>query len=922
MPRIRWFWPGSRLAFQITTVIFLVVAATGLVAYVRVSATVGQRSEVRFAERVKRGAAQVYDQLLQSERLVLADVSLLAEGAAFVDRVSAGDALEALRLTIPDRSFGEGAPGVDLGMTVYDASGKLLLRTHQPLDRQEGELPVTVRRALAGESTVTIRDDEYFGLSFAGAAPIETPDGRIAGALETLTRIDQPFVERLAMLSAADIAIVTDRRIIRSGRQNQIPTMRELPANPTALTVPTQLTIAGESYLSMTVPLRAGISGDAGTIYIGVNRSVIDADRQDAQRQVLTASAIALGVGAALAISFGVLLTRPVAALAAAARRIQENDLHSPVPRSGSREMRELAAALDEMRLAIRETREDLVGHNVELAQRVETSDAGLSAATVELSVMHSIIQALSTMPIGGPAAASSAVIEQLLRLDWIDGACVVLSDADGGFRVTAERGFDPDVAAATMHAVEESFDASVRSAGVFVEDIRDAEPLRARLASRRLRAVALLPLPGPGGAGASSGALLVAAAQPTPYLDSRRSLLRASANDLAVSIHRVRLTEAVEESRRRAESVLSEMTDGLIVLNGRGQCQVCNQAAARMLGIDAAHAVGRPALDWLPLPASIVDRVLHPATPPAGVTGVAGITATTSAAAMSETTTPGEAPVVTEHAGRLLALSTSPLHDADPARRGLILHIRDVTDIFAAERLKQDFVLMVGHELRTPLTLIPASVDLLTEEGAGTLTATQLRITEMLRNNSERLLHLINDLLDMSALDSGSVRTQPDHASLSRVVDGVVESHSAGAHARGITLAALQPASPVFAWMDAHRIQQVINNLVENAVKYGASDGHVTIRVTPGEPFVRVDVEDDGPGIPPDEQPMLFTKFYRATAVRARSGGTGLGLAIAASIVELHGGKIWCESDGKSGCTFSFTVPAEPPPGDAQLDP
>ncbi len=228
----RWSWPWSRLAVQITLVIFLVVAVSGFVSYTRVSTTVGERSEARFGEIVRRGAAQVHDQLEQSARLALADVSLLGSGAAFVDRAASGDALAAVRLAIPERTIGDAGGPSDLGLTIYDASGKLLLRAHQPSDQRVVPLPENVRRALGGDPTVTIREDATFGLSFAGAAPIQAPDGRIAGAIETLTRIDRPFVDHLATLSGVEVAIVTTSGPTLSrelARAVLVPTSPQIP---------------------------------------------------------------------------------------------------------------------------------------------------------------------------------------------------------------------------------------------------------------------------------------------------------------------------------------------------------------------------------------------------------------------------------------------------------------------------------------------------------------------------------------------------------------------------------------------------------------------------------------------------------------------------------------------------------------------
>lgn len=266
----------------------------------------------------------------------------------------------------------------------------------------------------------------------------------------------------------------------------------------------------------------------------------------------------------------------------------------------------------------------------------------------------------------------------------------------------------------------------------------------------------------------------------------------------------------------------------------------------------------------------------------------------------------------------RELALTAGPFGAAGAtvggAVGGAILLLRDLTDVTAAERAKQDFVSMVSHELRTPLTLIRTSIDLLGEETAGTLTPTQQRIAEVLCSNADRLQQLISDLLDMSAIDLGRVQMHPVPMDLAELVRDTVETHAAKADEQRIALASELPGAAVEVWADRSRVWQVLQNLIRNAVKYTPTGGHVAVRVAATADGARVDVTDDGIGIPPAEQGRLFEKFYRTRAGQRQSGGTGLGLAIARSLVELHGATIWCESEGKSGSTSSFTLPGRPP--------
>jgi PAS domain S-box-containing protein len=419
---------------------------------------------------------------------------------------------------------------------------------------------------------------------------------------------------------------------------------------------------------------------------------------------------------------------------------------------------------------------------------------------------------------------------------------------------------------------------------GVYFENADSRGAMQA-LVPLGVRSAALLPLVGARG---NLGLLAVAAERTTEFSASRRALLQAVRAELTTALERYELANAVEESRTLAESVIREMQDGAIVLDTEGRCVVCNPAASRLLGIDPLACRGCPVDEWMPLPAAGIDRLRRSAQ-----------------GAIDES---GDA--LFDVAGRLLAFTAGPLAEPDGGRRGVIVLIRDVTETVAAERLKQDFISMVGHELRTPLTLIRTSIDLLTEEAAGSLTPTQHRITDVLHNNSDRLLRLINDLLDMSALDSGRMRVHEMPVPLEFVIDAVLPNYAQEAAEREITITVDPAARDVTVWADRARIEQVLANLIQNAMKYTPSGGHIAIHVAPEAPLVRIEVQDNGIGILPSEQELLFQKFQRTTAGERQSGGTGLGLAIARSIVELHGGKIWCESDGRSGSTFSFTLP------------
>ena len=205
------------------------------------------------------------------------------------------------------------------------------------------------------------------------------------------------------------------------------------------------------------------------------------------------------------------------------------------------------------------------------------------------------------------------------------------------------------------------------------------------------------------------------------------------------------------------------------------------------------------------------------------------------------------------------------------------------------------------------------AALDVLMHEhDAGDLNPTQERIVEVLQHNSDRLMSLISDLLDMSALDSGRMQITPSSIDLVDAVRRAVQSAQSAAedHHHRLSIVA---SGTITVWADAARVEQVMSNLLSNAIKYTPGGGNIEVRVEGLEPFAVVSVTDNGIGITPAEQTGLFEKFYRTSSGRRTTGGTGLGLAIARSIVDLHGGSIHCDSDGEHGTTFTFTLPRRP---------
>jgi signal transduction histidine kinase len=223
-------------------------------------------------------------------------------------------------------------------------------------------------------------------------------------------------------------------------------------------------------------------------------------------------------------------------------------------------------------------------------------------------------------------------------------------------------------------------------------------------------------------------------------------------------------------------------------------------------------------------------------------------------------------------------------------------------------DRLKSKFFANISHELRTPLTMILAPVEELDSRTRDQHDKQQLRV---IRRNAERLLSLINDLLDLSRLDAGGLRLNLAEMNIRSVAAAVHENTVPSANARGLALELDIDEARQRIWGDAHRLEIVLTNLVSNAVKFTPDGGEVRIRVRDLDDVVRVDVTNTGPGIPPDDVDRVFERFFQVNpADRRRNGGVGIGLALARELVELHGGTISVESRPDELTTFSVELP------------
>jgi PAS domain S-box-containing protein len=234
-----------------------------------------------------------------------------------------------------------------------------------------------------------------------------------------------------------------------------------------------------------------------------------------------------------------------------------------------------------------------------------------------------------------------------------------------------------------------------------------------------------------------------------------------------------------------------------------------------------------------------------------------------------------------------------------------------DATDLKRVERMKSEFVSTVSHELRTPLTSIRGSLSLVANGAAGDLPVQVRQVLQIADRNAERLARLIDDLLDIEKIESGKLKLELTQQDLQPLIAQAIDANTAYANLRSVRLEMAPGDAAMHVRVDAHRLLQVMANLLSNAAKFSRRASVVSVRLGCNGAMARVEVHDQGPGIAPEFQQRLFTKFSQGDSSDTRAlGGTGLGLAISKALVEQMGGTIGYESAPETGTTFYFELP------------
>jgi len=339
------------------------------------------------------------------------------------------------------------------------------------------------------------------------------------------------------------------------------------------------------------------------------------------------------------------------------------------------------------------------------------------------------------------------------------------------------------------------------------------------------------------------------------------------------------------ESEKRKLSSVLANMSDGVISTDRKGRIILINESAEKMLNISRDDVISKPLLAVL----GIEDQY------------------------SVEDLFNEQGSLILDYSTKTKPLifraNYSTIQKETGKVNGLIVVLHDITEQEKIEMERREFVYNVSHELRTPLTTMKSYLEALSE---GALQDRNLapKFLKVAQNETERMIRLVNDLLQLSKIDSKDYRLDKEWVDYIRFLNRVIDRFEMTKD-ESIVFVRRFPKQPVYAEVDADKMTQVLDNIISNAIKYSPDGGQVTFKVVLFQNYIETRISDQGVGIPKESLEKIFERFYRVDKARSRQlGGTGLGLAIAKELVEAHGGKIWATSAEGKGTTIHFTLP------------
>lgn len=394
----------------------------------------------------------------------------------------------------------------------------------------------------------------------------------------------------------------------------------------------------------------------------------------------------------------------------------------------------------------------------------------------------------------------------------------------------------------------------------------------------------------------------LVAKAVPDPVLRKKviEQVMKLLEEDIAKRVDEVtvplkREKKTLENEAKRTDSVLSNMVEGVVVVDDQGKILMMNPAAEQIYGQTLAQSAGKALADK-PNEQYIVTMA-------------------------GELTTPADRDIAADvklqgdaDTQRTLRASSAVVKTEEGKVVGMVSALPDATKHKELQRMQRDFVAHVTHELRAPLSSIRAALEILQGQFASKIEEDETRMLNTALKNSDRLADMINSILDFSKIESGQMEVFTKPTEAAKIAQDAVDSLQPWAQKKRIALTLSAPEGLPLVEADASRTVQVIINLLSNSIKFTPAGGRISVslakRAEGNQGFVEYSVKDTGSGIPKAEQGKVFEKFVQIAAGETHVGGTGLGLSIAKALVHLQKGKMWLESEAGQGATFLFTLP------------
>ncbi|GAB4488101.1 MAG: response regulator [Anaerolineales bacterium] len=370
------------------------------------------------------------------------------------------------------------------------------------------------------------------------------------------------------------------------------------------------------------------------------------------------------------------------------------------------------------------------------------------------------------------------------------------------------------------------------------------------------------------------------------PFSQHHELLMTVLAEYAAIAIQNAQLYHESENERNKLDATISNIQDGVILLDGENKIILLNPAVRRIFGLGLNDVTGKPVLDVI----------------------------THSDFAALLTSIQQDSPLKTQEVvfedGRVFNYQYTPIPEI-----GSVITLEDISHLKMLDRLKSDFIHTISHDLRSPLTAIMGYIELL--DRVGPLNDQQKQFVRHVQNSAQNITALVNDLLDLGRIEAG-FDTRKDEVSLEQILQFTLENLGRQISDKKLDFNVnIDPDLPALRG-NPIRLRQMVDNLLVNAVKYTPESGKVTVNLRREDSQVIFEVSDTGVGIPATDQPHIFEKFYRASNAPKGTPGTGLGLAIVRSIVENHQGRIWVQSTVGVGTKFVVVLPAsvEQPPG------